>query len=449
MKTASKLSALFVALAIAGMGCSSSATDPGDGNPPEPGNAYLTIVGDSNVFMESGWTQKISVRYHDGNDGALAGAVDFSVVGNSNGGTISSPSSVTNSDGQASIDVIAGAQGEAAFTIRAEAPYADAVEWTIAVSAGDPPLPPLDVTGRYTVTSDIDLVSGLPGTVGDVVNGFIDMTDDPYDPATWLIDVVLDEVNNGTVVSVVNSFRPALDGFLNDLLLNLAPNFVHNILDIGDKFGQVSRHFGVVSTLDVHPSSGIEGAELAATHTMTGMFFSIDSNRYSYAMADLGLQNQADDDLSFRMENENKVFIGEHSFNMPYGAMLLVALDDVIIPMVDPYASNLGDLLADSIDCTTIGQQISDYVGFGSPSLYEGACQLGMNAAAGYIEDQVRSLQGMDLTLSTGEAKPMDTNTDALVDVLLNGQWTGNISYFGTPAPLSGATFRGERQALP
>ncbi len=161
MKTASKLSALFVALAIAGMGCSSSEPDPGgNGNPPEPGNAYLTIVGDSNVFMESGWTQTISVRYHDGNDGALAGEVEFSVVGNSNGGTISSPSSVTNSDGQASIDVIAGATGEAAFTIRAEAPYADAVEWTVAVSAGDPPLPPLDVTGRYTVTSDIDLGLG-------------------------------------------------------------------------------------------------------------------------------------------------------------------------------------------------------------------------------------------------------------------------------------------------
>ncbi|HUH00641.1 MAG TPA: hypothetical protein VML75_01525 [Kofleriaceae bacterium] len=449
MKTRTTISSIVLALAIGLAGCSSSDSDPNDPNPPQPGNAYLTVVGDTNVFLETSWRQTITVKYHDGSDQPLAGQIDFSVVGNSGGGTITSPTAVTNSQGLATIDVIAGAEGEAVFTIRADAEYADGVEWRIAVNGGTPPLPPLDPTGRYTVSSDLDIVSGLPGTVGDVVNGFIDMTDGPYDPATWLIDVILDEVDSSTVSSVVNSFRPVLDGVLNDLLLSLAPGFVQDLLDIGDAFGQVARHFGVTSTLDVHAATGIEGDELQATHTMTAMFFNIDSNRYTYNMTELGVGNQERDGLSFRMENENKVFIGEHAFNMPYGALLLVAMNDVIIPMVDPFAGSLSQLLSNAIDCTAVGYEISEYVGFGSPSLYEGACELGMNAAAAYIEDQIRSLQGMDLNLSTGEAKPMDTNTDAKVDVLLNGAWSGNVSYFGSASVLSGATFRGERQHLP
>jgi hypothetical protein len=448
MKTHTKISALFLAVALTGAGCSSSEPDGPGGSDPEPGNAYLTIVGDSNVFLENGWRQTITVRYHDASDQPLAGEVEFSVVGNSNGGTISSPSAVTNADGLASIDVIAGAEGEAVFTIRADAEFTDGAEFSIAVSEGEQPLPPLDVTGRYTVHSELDLVSGLPGTVGDVVNTFIEMTDDPYDPATWLIDTLLTEIDNSTVTSAVNLARPAVDGILNDLLLNYAPDFVTNIITMGDQFGQVARNFGVVSTLDVQEVGGVEGDELGADHVMTGMFFNIDADRYVYSMADLGVENQENLGLAFRMENENKVFIGEHTFNMPYGAMLLLAVNDVIIPAIDPYATDLASLLGNMIDCQAVGQTLSDEIGIGSPGLYEGACDLGVNAAANFVEDQVRSLQGMDLDLSTGEAKPMDTNTDALVDVLRNGLWTGEVNYFGSAATLTDATFRGERQGL-
>jgi len=447
MKTRITKSILF-ALAITAAGaCTSSGSDDDVGD-PQPGNAYLTIVGDSNVFLENGWRQPTSVKYHDDADRPLAGLVEFSVVGNSSGGTISSPSSATNSSGLAGVDVLAGAQGEAVFTIRAEAEYAQPVEWTISVSAGDPPLPPLDPTGRYNVNSEFDVVSGLPGTVGDVINTFIDMTDDPYDPATWLIDLVLDKIDNSTIEGLISIARPALDGVLNDLLMDIAPDFVTNILDMGDKFGQIARHFGTTSTLDVHHADGIEGDELQATHIMTGMFFTIDSHKYLFSNADLGVQNQTRDDLPFSMIAETKVTIGDHAFNVPYGALLLVGLDQVIIPMIDPYADNLADMFLDAINCQQVGITLASEIGFGSSSLYQGACEIGLNAAAGFIEDQLRELQGMDLSIA-GEAKPMDTNTDAKVDVLMNGQWAGQVSYLGTPATLQDSTFRGDRQNLP
>ena len=83
-----------------------------------------------------------------------------------------------------------------------------------------------------------------------------------------------------------------------------------------------------------------------------------------------------------------------------------------------------------------------------SPAVRRLIQQHGLNAAAGFIQDQLTELQGMDLDIN-GEAKPMDTNTDAKVDVLLNGEWNGTVSYLGTPATLQDSTFRGDRQNLP
>jgi hypothetical protein len=448
MKTRITRSALF-ALAIAMAGACSSNGGDDDDDQPQPGNAYLTIVGDANVFIENGWRQSLTVKYHDGDQQPLAGLVEFSVVGASGGGTLSAPSAATDAEGKANVDVIAGAQGDASFIIRAEAEYADPVEFHIAVTAGDPPLPPLDPTGKYNVKSEFDVVSGLPGEVGTVINTFIDMTDGPNDPATWLIDLVLDEVDNSSIESVISAFRPALDGIINDLLLDLAPDFVADIIEIGDKFGQISKNFGTTTVLDVHQTGGgVEGDELQADHKFTGMFFTIDAQTYTFANDDLNVDDQNVTGLSFHMENENRVFIGAHQFDVPYGALLLVGLNQVIIPMVDPYATNLTDLFTNAVDCHQVGISMFDALDFGSVGIYEGACDLGLNAAAGFIQDQLTELQGMDLDIN-GEAKPMDTNTDAKVDVLLNGEWNGTVSYLGTPATLQDSTFRGDRQNLP
>ena len=450
MKNSATKSILFALIVGLAVGC---ATDEpsGDNNnpaPPAPGNAYLTIVGDSQYFLEGGWRQTLSVRYHDGNDQPLAGQVDFAVMGAPAGATLASAFGVTNADGQVNIDIIAGAQGDAVFKVRAEAEYAEAVEWTIAVTAGTPPPAPLDPSGRYTVHSDLDLVSGVPGTVGQVINTFLDMTDGPNDPATWIIDLVLEELDNSTVEGLIDASRPFLDGLLNDLLLSVAPDFVNDILELGDMFGEVSRNFGVVTTLDVVETGGIEGNELTATHTMTGMFFNLQEELFSFSMAELGVANIVREDISFAMEDESVVNIGAHTFAMPYGALMLLAIEDAIIPMLDPYATDLTDFVGNLVNCYQVGITLEEEIGVLSSGTYEDLCLTGVTAAVGAIENQITGLAGMDLNIA-GQANPKDTNSDSHVDKLLNGEWTGNVSYFGSEAPLTNATFRGDLQNLP
>lgn len=436
-----------IAIAVAG-GC---ASDKGDDDPqqPQPGNAYLTIVGDTNVFLENGWRQTLTVKYHDANGQPLAGQIDFTVVGNSQGGTIDSPFAVTDANGVATIDVIAGAEGEAAFKIRAVGDYADAVEWSIAVAEGNQPLPPLEPEGTYNLQSELDMVSGLPGTIGTIVNSFIDMTNDPYDPTSWILDQLVAAIDQQWVSDAASAARPALDGFLNDLLLQYAPDFVTDILDIGDKFGQIARKFGITSKLAVEKTSGIEGEEYKATHTMTGMYFELDGQRYNFSNAELGINDQVVSDLSFRFDKDNGMtVIGAHTFDLPYGAMLLQALNQIIIPMVDPTANSIHDLFVGLVDCQRVGEEVYGYLNIGSVNLFKGACEIGLNAAAGALEDTIRELGGMDLNID-GTATAKDINADGKVDLLRTGKWNGNVDYFGELASLTDATFTGERMSTP
>ncbi|MBZ0238311.1 MAG: Ig-like domain-containing protein [Deltaproteobacteria bacterium] len=436
--TTALLLGLFVG---AGAGCSSDDAGP---RPPEEGDAFLTIVGETNVFMENGWQQAIIVRYHDGDNNPLAGEVDFAIGGSAAGGTLSAPSAITDRDGEATVTVNAGANGDAAFTVSAVAEYAEPVSWRIAVRT-EQPNGPLDPQGTYRVSSNFDLVSGLPGTIGQVTNTFIDMTDSPYDPATFLLDQAVASISDSTTRAFINGARPALDAIVNDALLAASPTIVTDILEVGNDFGQVARKFGTQSTLEVAAAS--EG--FAAKHTLTHVVFTVDGASSQFLLSDLGMANLEAPNLGYQ-QTDDRTDIAQHQFPLSYGTVLLVALNEVIIPAIDPSANNLQTFFTNLVDCDYIGAEISDYIGFGSPSLYAGACRLGIGYASNYVEGRIRSLDSSALLLNiSGNARPMDTNTDRKIDILQNGTWTGSMSYANQPVTLGTSTFRGDRVVGP
>src|SRR5690606_17366695 len=88
----------ILALAPALPACGSSAHE----------GAYLTIVGDRNVYVGYESTRRLSIRYHDADNQPLAGEVGFAVAGDLRGSSISTSSGVTNSQGIVEIDVHGG-----------------------------------------------------------------------------------------------------------------------------------------------------------------------------------------------------------------------------------------------------------------------------------------------------------------------------------------------------
>lgn len=403
-------------------------TEGGPGpQPPVEGNAYLTIVGDRNVFLDGNSQVTLTVKYHDESGAPLAGEVHFRIDGAANGSNISTDSDVTDNEGLATINVI-GSIEEASFRIIAEAEFATPVDWRIAVSQGEPPLPPLSAVGTYELESQFDMASGLPGTVGTVVNSIIDMTDDPNDPATWLIDMALDQIDSTSVKDAVNSLRPGLDAFVNNLILDYAPGFVTTFVELGDKFGQVAHKLGTISELQV-VQGGPDGTELGARHTITGIRYTIDGVEYDYTMAELDLGIVEADGLTCSLE-DNRLMIGDHDLPLSYGRILLFALNNVLIPALDPWSDSLSDLLIYYVDCYSLSYDIADYVGIGSPGLYESACETALTVAAAYIEDQIEGLDGTASSLAIhGDARVSDDNQDGKVDKLTNGLWEGQMNF--------------------
>ena len=120
------------------------------------------------------------------------------------------------------------------------------------------------------------------------------------------------------------------------------------------------------------------------------------------------------------------------------------------IPSLDPTAHDLGDLLANAVDCNALGQSIADALGFGGAAIYAGACTLGLDAAANAIYDQITGIDSSALEFDmSGVSATVDADGDYDVDRLENGVWTGTLGYSGTTAPLANATYNGTKVEVP
>src|SRR5690606_16518446 len=90
--------------------------------------AFLSIQGAREVALPAGEATTLVVRYHDGDDEPLAGEIAFRVLGD--GGALAAPAARATDDGLARIEVRTDAVG-ASFRVRASAPLADPVEWSV------------------------------------------------------------------------------------------------------------------------------------------------------------------------------------------------------------------------------------------------------------------------------------------------------------------------------
>ena len=301
---------------------------------------------------------------------------------------------------------------------------------------------PLDVSGKYQIQSQFDIASNMPGKVGAVVNTFIDMTDEPEDPTKWVVDQIIAKMPSGTLKNLLQGAEPFVVGYLNDRLLDIAPDFVSTAVQVGNDFGDMAKHFGVNETYDIVKS----GNGYMAVDTAIGAHFKLDNleqdvNFSDYQVADIVVNN-----VGVQMDTIGKLTIAEHKLPLSYGKVLRIGLDAVIIPAIDPTASNLGDLLAHKVDCQKVGQAIADAIGFGGASTFTSACNGGLQAGAQLVYSKINDIDGSALEFGlTGVAKGVDTNHDSKVDRIQTGAWSGTLSYAGTAAPLSTATFIGNR----
>jgi hypothetical protein len=307
----------------------------------------------------------------------------------------------------------------------------------------------LDASGKYSMQSTFDIATNVPGTAGTIVNDIIDATDSPNDPTQWVLQQLVNALPNGTAKTLLNGALPFVSGYLNDQVLAWAPDFVTTMVQVGNDFGDITKHFGLNEQLEIAPAA--TDGNYSATRTALGAHFKIDTQTFDLKFSDYQVANVVVPGIGVQMDQTGALTVATHKLPLPYGDILHIGLDAAIIPMVDSNAHNLGELLADKIDCAQVGQYINDALeqdlGFGpGAGVLQTACTAGLQAGANAIYAKINSISATALEFDTnGTAKAADTNHDYKVDALQNGKWQGTLSYSGTPAPLAPATFTGAR----
>jgi hypothetical protein len=296
--------------------------------------------------------------------------------------------------------------------------------------------------GRYRLQSEFDMATGLPGPVGDVVNMFIEATDDADDPAGWILDMAFAQVTDPTLRGILQGVRTVAAGLINDQILAIAPDFVGTMINVGDAFGQVARDFGTTSELNVV----LAGNGYTATHTVTGSVFKIDGQSYTFPYLDYGMQNIIVTNVPITYATTGTFTIGNHEIPVSYGRVLRLALDELIIPTVDPQATSLGEMFQGLVDCDLVGQSIADQIGFGSGSTYSSLCTTGLLYAGTMIYDRLNQLDANAMRFQvTGTSRADDTNNDKKTDRITSGTWNGQVLYATTPSTLTNSTYAGTR----
>jgi len=307
----------------------------------------------------------------------------------------------------------------------------------------DPPPPPrqLDATGTYRLHSRFDIAQNMPGTGGAVVNGLIAMTDDPDDPAHWMLTQVINQLPDGFFKDLLVASEPFVAGEVNAQLINIAPGLVDALLDVGHLVADIAKNFGLGETLAVTTSTdNIYGGVL----TVDAFELTLGGSPHEIKFIDHDIAAIQATNLPVTLDATKRLSLGRHQFPIAYGTVVRIALDEAIIPAIDPAAHDLDQLLAGLVDCQALGQQIADSLGFGGAAIYAGACTLGLNAAADALYDQIAGLDAAALDFDrTGISATIDADADYDVDRLENGVWTGQLGYGGTAAPLANATYNG------
>lgn len=308
---------------------------------------------------------------------------------------------------------------------------------------GNEPLP-TTAEGTFMLHSKFDLASNVPGRVGTVLNVIIDATDDSNDPVQYIYERVIDGLAEGTLKNALRGAGPLVTGYLNDQLLNIAPTFATDMLDLSRRFGEMSKNFGTTSRLEVIKV----GDGYVARHVTNGVEFKVAQGanvlELEFPFADYGMRDITVENIPVTLESSGKLTIQPHAIAVSFGQVVRVGLDEMLLPLIDDDAANLNELFANLINCAQVGQAVYNALRVGSAGAFQAACTAGLNAGATFIYSKINEIDANALELNVGGvAKAIDRNRDGKMDDLQRGAWTGTVKYASSPAPLGTATFSG------
>lgn len=219
-------------------------------------------------------------------------------------------------------------------------------------------------------------------------------------------------------------------GFINDQLNRFLPNWVFEWATFAGDLARAVNDARIASVLEINqPMAGSE-FDLPMRHQLTAMTVLINNpisgmeETYTFNLRDAGVMNAEVVDMV--TVNGNQLMIPEHQFTISFGRLVQYIYTEIFLNRILGYMSS-ADLLADNIDCMSIGMSLAGSVGILSATQYENACDSGIQAIGRVLDTQLAGLIDGDATMTirgTADAADVDEST-MQVGSLANGQWTG------------------------
>jgi hypothetical protein len=382
----------------------------------EPDRVVLALVGDSDIVAQRGEVVQLGVRYLDEEGWPLFGIVDFTIVGDAPGASLSTPAATTDASGLAVVMLLADAPSGSSFRVEASALGGEPVGWNITIAGQTAPLDP---RGLYRIDSRFQLGTGLDdGPLRDILEALDTLRNQP---GTHLL-------HNAAALGLITENEAQASGpDLDALLDDHSEADVVRLRALGRHAGEVSRNLELVTTVQI---SG-QGSALAADHVLSGVLLSFAEERHALTLDDLDLPAAEPAQLEIAFEGAtNRIVFDEHALRIPYGELLDRAIFEFVLPAIDS-DSDLTRFFHDHYDCGLIADWMSMEFAM-DPIPADNSCRNAVSAVVEAIETSLAALAEHDLEfVISGQARAVDTSDDGLVDDLVDGTWRGAIEHGG------------------
>jgi hypothetical protein len=275
---------------------------------------------------------------------------------------------------------------------------------------------PIEATGTFSIRSSFTLSAPPPGAA-QVLAELTAATDGPDDPSRFLVDRLVAKLPEGRTQVIAAAVAPYIAAYVQQRIDSFAPELATKLRGLADGVNQVARRFGTTESLTIDATG-------TAQHVITGLGFGASGREVEIAFAPLGMADVA---MQTRVTLDGSALaVSAHDALVPYGAVLRLGLDRVVVPHLVPGALDLADAFEAVVDCDRLGGHVSEYLGVGSADLYAGACTVALMRLAAEIYER---LETPPVRISiAGSARAVDAGGDGPMDSIVDGVWTGTFA---------------------
>lgn len=314
----------------------------------------------------------------------------------------------------------------------------------------------LNPTGHYDSTTVFDFTGAIPGQLGELVTEISTLFSSP---GTFLINQVkkLAAIYVGQLITdaVFGLFEDAVADVIDDWMFNNSPQWVQDILTIGQDLFQVVNRLEMQANLLISKLTNdyfVHGALRWSGIVLTWRFgcpaegapdYDPECGRYTFSLEQF--QNTqfpmdiVEGSFTAIIRDFDQLEIDNHTIKINYGKLIIFVLNEMVLPALTG-ENTLLDAILSFVNCTAIGNAIGGFSALGISSQdVADFCTSAVTIIVSPVQAVLGSLAIDSQLRMSGNATLVDEDDDLKVDLIEEGRFLGHFESDGQ----QGAPFHG------